>query len=179
MSLYIRYPAQSGGSGGVSSINSITGAANIVAGSGVTVTPSGQNISIAAVPSSASLVWTKYTVTAAQLSAAGTSNDIHLFTLGANEVISGYNIKTSIAFSGGGVSTYAINLGDAVGGPNFIINAWEGTTAPSDINFLYTISGYKSTFASSDIRVQGVADVNLNTVTSGSVDIWILKSTLP
>lgn len=46
-SQYIRYPAASS-SGGVSSLNGETGAVNIVAGSGITVTPSGQNITIAA-----------------------------------------------------------------------------------------------------------------------------------
>ena len=41
--------ASSGGSGGSGfSLNSITGAVNLVAGSNVTITPSGQNITIAA-----------------------------------------------------------------------------------------------------------------------------------
>lgn len=45
---YIDLP-QSGGSGsGVSSLNSLTGALSLVAGSGITITPSGTNITIAA-----------------------------------------------------------------------------------------------------------------------------------
>src|SRR5271166_61069 len=43
---YIDLPVEGGG--GVTSVNGITGAADIVAGSGITVTPSGQNITIAA-----------------------------------------------------------------------------------------------------------------------------------
>lgn len=44
---YVKLPP-SGGSGGVTSLNSETGAINIVAGTGITVTPAGQNITIAA-----------------------------------------------------------------------------------------------------------------------------------
>lgn len=45
--IYIRYPATGGGSG-VSSLNGLTGNLNLVAGSGISITPSGTNITIAA-----------------------------------------------------------------------------------------------------------------------------------
>lgn len=49
MSQYARYFSLSGSGGaGVSSLNSLTGALNLVAGTGITITPSGSNITIAA-----------------------------------------------------------------------------------------------------------------------------------
>lgn len=45
---FIDNPSSGGGAAGVSSLNSETGAVVIVAGSGITVTPAGQNITIAA-----------------------------------------------------------------------------------------------------------------------------------
>lgn len=46
-SQFVSLPLTGGGSGGVTSINSETGDVILVAGSGITVTPSGQNITIA------------------------------------------------------------------------------------------------------------------------------------
>src|ERR1700677_2536470 len=46
---YVDLPLENGGGGsGVSSLNSLTGALSIAAGSGITVTPSGSTITIAA-----------------------------------------------------------------------------------------------------------------------------------
>ncbi len=47
VSAYIYNPTTSGGSSGVSSLNSLTGALSIVAGTGISVTPSGSNVTIA------------------------------------------------------------------------------------------------------------------------------------
>lgn len=47
-SQYIQYPPSSGGSSGVSSINALIGAVTIAAGSGITITPSGNTLTIAA-----------------------------------------------------------------------------------------------------------------------------------
>ncbi len=50
-SLYIRYPSATG-SGGVSSINSLMGAITLAAGTGITITPAGSTLTIAATGSS-------------------------------------------------------------------------------------------------------------------------------
>src|SRR5665213_1179026 len=44
---YIRWPQQASGSAGVSSFNTLTGAVTLAAGSGITLTPSGNTITIA------------------------------------------------------------------------------------------------------------------------------------
>lgn len=48
MNYYVQLPIASGGGGGVSSLNTLTGALVLVAGSGISVTPAGSNITIAA-----------------------------------------------------------------------------------------------------------------------------------
>ncbi len=45
---YIRYPTINSGSSGVSSLNALTGAVALAAGSGITITPSGNTLTIAA-----------------------------------------------------------------------------------------------------------------------------------
>lgn len=45
---YVRWPSSGGGGGGVTTLNGESGAVNIVAGTGITVSPVGQNITIAA-----------------------------------------------------------------------------------------------------------------------------------
>lgn len=47
-SQYVDLPVEGGGSAGVSSLNSLTGALSLVAGSNITITPSGSSITIAA-----------------------------------------------------------------------------------------------------------------------------------
>ena len=47
-SQFVQLPLQGGGSAGVSSLNSLTGALTLVAGTGISITPSGSNITIAA-----------------------------------------------------------------------------------------------------------------------------------
>lgn len=48
MAQYISYSSRNGGGGGLTSLNGETGAVNLVAGSGISITPAGQNITIAA-----------------------------------------------------------------------------------------------------------------------------------
>lgn len=43
---YVRYPAIGGGSGGVTSLNALTGALSLIAGTNITITPSGSTIEI-------------------------------------------------------------------------------------------------------------------------------------
>jgi hypothetical protein len=77
MSLYIRYvpvilggsSGGGGGGGGVTSLNSLTGALTLVAGSGITITPSGSNITIAATGSSGNPYYVnEFTLTSTDIS---------------------------------------------------------------------------------------------------------------
>ncbi len=65
MSQYARYFSLSGSGGaGVSSLNSLTGALNLVAGTGITITPAGSNITIAATGAGSGTVTSVSVVTA-------------------------------------------------------------------------------------------------------------------
>lgn len=90
---YVDLPKEGGGSGGVTSLNSITGAVNIVAGSGITVTPAGQNITIAAtgggtVTSVALTVPSFLSVSGSPITTSGTLA-VTLATETANTIFSG------------------------------------------------------------------------------------------
>jgi hypothetical protein len=94
---YTRYPPLTGGSGGVSSINSLTGAITLVAGSGITITPSGSNITIASTGGGGSGTVTSvaltspgvvYSVTGSPITTSGTFA-LNLIAQNANTVFAG------------------------------------------------------------------------------------------
>jgi len=83
---YIRWPSEgSGGAAGVSSLNSLTGSLVIAAGSGITVTPSGSDIIIAATGSGSG------TVTSVALTTPGV-----LFTVSGSPVTSSGTLAMSL-----------------------------------------------------------------------------------
>lgn len=128
----------------------------------------------------ASPAWTKYTVTYAQLSAAALTNDIQLFSLGARQTIHAVVIKHSASFTGGAIATYTVSVGIA-GTLAKYASAFNVFQAPG--NTVLQSSGgtfTENTVAATSVRVAAVSTVgNLNAATSGSVDIWVLVSTLP
>ena len=55
--------------------------------------------------------WRKFELRPADLSAAATTNDIHLFTLGDGEIIEKIRIKHSEPFRGGALTAYTVSVG--------------------------------------------------------------------
>ena len=117
---YISYSSRNGGGGssGVSSINSLTGAVTLAAGSGITITPSGNTLTIASTGGGSGTVTSVSVVTANGVSgtvATATTTPAITLTLGA---ITPSSIVASGSISGAnlsGTNTGDVTLGTANG----------------------------------------------------------------
>lgn len=134
----------------------------------------------AAVFTTNSPVWVKYTKTYSDLSTAGATNDIELFSLAAKEVIHNVIIKHSTAFSGGLIATYTLSVGIIGNLVKYaaafnVFQAVSATTMQTSV-----LAGMESSSGATSIRLSAVSTVGLlNAATAGVVDVWVLKSTLP
>lgn len=122
--------------------------------------------------------WTKYTKAYTDFSTAAVTNSVDLFTLQAKEVIHMIQIVPTVAFAGGLIATYTVSVGIVGVLAKYAIaaNAFTGFTLPT----INALPGLESTSGTTAIKATAVSTVgNLNAATAGSVDIYVLKSTLP
>jgi hypothetical protein len=125
--------------------------------------------------------WTKYTVTHTQLQTAALTNNITLFTLGAKEVLQGMVVKSSIAFAGTSITAYDISIGIA-GTLDKYLGTYDAFAAVADANAqtLAAMNAVESFSGGTAIKIAATATGNnLSASTAGSIDVWVLKSTLP
>ena len=121
--------------------------------------------------------WTKYTVTTADapFNTAATTDSVTLFTPAANQVIHGVRIKHSTAFSGGGATSTTVSVGIS-GNTTKYASAFDVFQAVA-----YGTYQLSSVFGGEDgataVTLTATSDVNLSTLTAGSVDVWVLSST--
>lgn len=126
--------------------------------------------------------WIKITKTYSNFSTAGLTNDIEIYSLPAKSIIQGCVIKHTTLFSGGTIATYTASVGingnlvkyaatfnvlQAVANTTFGIGT---AIAPTVENF-----GVATSIRGSVISTVGL----LNAATQGSVDFYLLVSTLP
>lgn len=122
--------------------------------------------------------WTKYTVGYAALAAAGLTNDIELFSLSSKGVIHAMVLKHSAPFAGGLISAYTISVG-IVGNLIKYMAAANVLQATGPIAVSDTL-GCESASGATSIRIAATSvTALLNAATAGSVDVWVLTSTLP
>lgn len=124
--------------------------------------------------------WTKYTITYAQLSTAGLTNNIELFQLAAKEMIHSVVVKASAAFTGGLIATYTVSVGPAGNLVKYAV-AFNVFQAPGNtLSSTNILPGVEDFSSATSVRIAAISTVgNLNAATAGSVDVWVLKSTLP
>jgi hypothetical protein len=130
-------------------------------------------------PSAGGLNWTKYTKTYSDLSTGATTNDIALCSLTAKGVILGIIVKHSTAFVGGAISAYAISIG-IVGDLTKYAGVMDVFQAVADTTF-WTIPafGAEDFGSATSIRLAATSTgANLDAATAGSVDVYILWSTV-
>jgi len=132
-------------------------------------------------PTNAMPYWRKYSVPYTQLVAAALTADMELFVLPAGGVVHGVKVKASAAFTGTGIATLTVSVGIA-GTLAKYSAAFDVMAAPSDTNLLLTLASgtpTPETHASSgkSIRIAATATgANLDQMTAGSVDVWVLWS---
>lgn len=124
--------------------------------------------------------WVKVTKSYTDFSTGGLTNDISIYTLPIKGYIHDIKIVPTTAFSGGLIATYTISVGISGALTKYAIatNVFTGNTT---LNTIHTpLVGLESTSGTTDIRAQAVSTVgNLSAATAGSVDIYLLVSTLP
>lgn len=116
--------------------------------------------------------WQKYTITAAQLSAAAANNDIELLSLPAKGFIQGVMINATVAFTGGLIVTYTLRVGITgnLGKYCTASSVFTANVVPPQMN-----PGMESFSGATSIRVAATCAVgNLSQATQGSADIWVL-----
>lgn len=128
--------------------------------------------------------WVKYTRSYTDFSFAGTSNSITLQNLGARGVCRAVVIKHSTPFTGGSITAYTISLIMFDGTTEFSLTSLDVFQSTGDLVFapLSSVPDDRmiSNFAGGVIKaIAASTGDNLNNATAGSVDIWLLLSTLP
>lgn len=130
--------------------------------------------------STATPTWTRTTLTFSSFSAAALTNDISLVVLPAKTMLHQVVLKHSAPMAGSGLTSYTVSVGLAT---NF-----TAYTQPFDVKQAVSQTGRSITqvddvpnFGSTqDVRIQAVSTgTNLNNVTSGTLDVWLLTSVLP
>ncbi len=134
----------------------------------------------AAVLIAGSPAWTKFTVTHTALQAAALTNDIELFSLAALGTIHGIVIKHTVAFAGTGITAYRISIGVAAdlekhSLPFNVLQAIGDTV--KDVTSVLDLESFSG---ATSIRIAAEAvGANLDQSSAGSVDVYVLSSTLP
>lgn len=124
--------------------------------------------------------WIKITKSYSALSANSTTNDISIYTLPAKGIILNSRVIPSTQFSGN-ITDYSVSVGvtgnvSIIHGVSYISTGYDGdlATGISVTSIVYSLTTTK------DIRLYATSTGgNLNDVTAGSVDIYLLVSTLP
>ena len=140
------------------------------------------NTALAAIPSASILLqWTKYTKTYVDLSAAANTNSITLLSLPAKGVIHAVVVKHSLAFSGGGITAYAVSVGISGDLTKFSSYFDVFQAAGNQVGQTSNVGAGIENFGAATTILLSASSVGglLNAATSGSVDVWVLSSTIP
>lgn len=129
---------------------------------------------------SAAVQWTKYTKSYTDFSTAATSNEISLATLAAATVVHGVMIKHSTAFSGGSITSFEVSVGPSGDATKYVDSFDVDQTVASSAFLSAQMQEIEDFAATSVLAVQAVSvGDDLDQASAGSVDIWVLSSTLP
>lgn len=124
--------------------------------------------------------WTKYTKAYTDFSTAATSIELSLATLSAAEVVHGVIVKHSTAFSGGSITSYEVSVGPSGDATKYVDSFDVDQTVASSAFLNTTLMEVEDFAATSILAVQAVTvGDDLDQAAAGSVDIWVLSSTLP
>jgi len=125
---------------------------------------------------SSSLNWQKVTLPFTSFQTAGLTNAITAITLQAKQVVHGAYLNVTTGFSG--TTTITLSLGP-VGSLTKYVAASSAAATGVLVNALST-TDLPSISGTTNIQVNAIATVqNLSSLSQGSVDVYLLVSTLP
>lgn len=125
--------------------------------------------------------WIKVTKAYTDFATGALTNDISIYTMPIKGYIHDVKIVPTTAFSGGTISAVTISVGKSGSLTKYAI-ATDVFTGNSTVSAIHTpLIGLESTSGATDIRAAivavGVAQT-LNNLSAGSVDIYLLVSTI-
>lgn len=116
----------------------------------------------------------QYTITHDDLTAAATTQVITLFTLPKGGVIIGVKIKHSASFTGGGLGSMTVSVGDTVGPTvDAYAAAFNIFQAAADTTMQLTNEFKATTHVADAVKANFTGDANVSVATAGSVDITV------
>jgi len=126
--------------------------------------------------------WVKVTKTYSDFAVAGLTNDIEIYSLSAKSIIQGCVVKHTTPFTGGIIATYTISVGIVGNLVKYsavfnVLQAVSNTTFGLGTAIVPTVEDFG---AVTSVKASAISTVgNLNAATQGSVDFYLLVSTLP
>lgn len=126
-------------------------------------------------------VWQKFTVTHTDLAAASGSSTFVFYMLPAACCVAELIVKSTIAFAGGSISGYVVDLGLA-GDAGKYVSSYDVFANVSGTNFSRSDDAIQpiNFAASTPIQIEASSvGANTNAATAGSIDIYLLISKLP
>ncbi len=155
----------------------LNGDVTLTGGANITLTQSGQDISVAAAIPAAFAGWIKVTKTYTDFSDATNQKDISIYTLPAKAVLHGFVVKHSVPFND--AVSCVLSLG-ITGSFTKYTTPFDVKQAPGNTVLQSTDGVYCEDYgATTSVRAQMTGSLALNLLTTGSVDIWLSVSTLP
>lgn len=135
------------------------------------------NSAIAVIPSPQ---WIKITKSYTDFATAGVTNNITIYTLPIKGYIHDVKIVPTTAMSGGLIATYTMSVGIAGVLAKYALATDVFTGNVTTVAPHAPIAGLESTSGTTAIKAAAISTVgNLNAAVAGSVDFYLLISTLP
>jgi hypothetical protein len=120
----------------------------------------------------------RFTIDHTDLTDADTSQTITLFSLGGKDAVMGVRVKTTVAFTGGGVGTCTVSVGGSVEGATGFSAAFDIFQAVADTTGQMTQCFKNGTSAGQDVQAVFTVDTTCAALTAGQVDIDVLTMSI-
>jgi len=124
--------------------------------------------------------WQKHTIAYTDINTTTATFTATLYQLDPKEYVLGYTVKHSTAFAGGSVSTITVALGIAGNNDKHTTDfdvrqaVGDGVLDNTSLNLIESFANTTTIYA----RFTS-SGANLDSLTAGSVDVWVLKNKLP
>lgn len=125
-------------------------------------------------------MWTKYTVSFSDFAVAGATATITMAALPAKRVLLAVCIKHGTAFTGGALTGYTLQVGNASASSKYA-SAFSVITAPTSSNAQLSSGAWCEDFvAPTNVTVTATATGGLlNAATQGTAEIWLYTTDMP